>query len=459
MLRQPEPMPTVNPSAAPARGIDGGVLTRSLCELGRVERIEQLGTAGPLIASAGNESLFHCLFGRDALRMALDLLDDFPVVAHTTLVELARLQGVRTNPRGEEEAGRILHEHRHPDDPHARRLMEHWDLPYYGAVDTTPQWINLLVAYCDATGSPSILEEPVTDLTWRRLSLFDSLLAAVDWILRRLDNPAGGGYMWVRRMSPHGIANQVWEDSADSHYYADGRLFDFTTPYAPVAVQGYVYDALVGAADLLDRSSACALPIETRFLRERAADLRARTLANFWQPDLDTFAQALTIEPDGTHRTARVVASSPGHLLASRILDGGDVAGVRTRLAARFMQPDLLACSGVRTKSTTAPRFRAGSYHNGSVWPWDTGVIADGFRRHGYHVEADNREDRILTACAHIGGFPEFFRGDDGGLAAVNDCILDDMVDGVPNRLEQPPQACQGWTVTRVWRIIRSRQR
>jgi hypothetical protein len=28
----------------------------------------------------------------------------------------------------------------------------------------------------------------------------------------------------------------------------------------------------------------------------------------------------------------------------------------------------------------------------------------------------------------------------------------------VMNRLEQPPQANQGWTVTRVWRILR-RQR
>ena len=65
-------------------------------------------------------------------------------------VELARLQGVRHNPRGEEEPGRILHEHRYPDDPHAARLGQHWDLPYYGAVDTTPQWINLLVAYCSA---------------------------------------------------------------------------------------------------------------------------------------------------------------------------------------------------------------------------------------------------------------------------------------------------------------------
>src|SRR5438105_10569867 len=123
-------------------------LERTLCELGRVERLIELGTNGPLMASAGANSLFHCLFGRDALRMALDLLDDFPVVGRATIVELARLQGVRDNPRAEEEPGRILHEHRHPQDPQAIRLATEsgWEFPYYGAVDTTPQWVNLLRA-------------------------------------------------------------------------------------------------------------------------------------------------------------------------------------------------------------------------------------------------------------------------------------------------------------------------
>ncbi|MBV9324561.1 MAG: hypothetical protein JO352_12320 [Chloroflexi bacterium] len=449
--------PMVAPGLTTASGIDADALIGTLCELARVERPDQLGARGPLVASAGAESLFYCLFGRDSLRMALDLLEDFPAVAQATLVELARLQGTQHNLRGEEEPGRILHEHRFPDDPHAARLSQNWDLPYYGAVDTTPQWINLMVAYCNRVGDSAILDQPITDRSWRRVTLLDSLLLAVDWILRRLDEPGGGAYVWVRRMSPNGIANQVWEDSGDSHYHADGRLFDFTRPYAPVSVQGLAYDALLGAADLLDGSTFAGLPIDTRHLRQRAADLRARTLANFWQADLGTFAQAVTIEPDGVQRPARVIASSPGHLLATRILDGDDAAPLRHRLAARLMEPDLLACAGVRTKSTTSPRFRAGSYHNGSTWPWDTGVIADGLRRHGYLTQADDLESRILSACARVGGFPEFFRGDACDIPSVNTCTRDEVVDGVLNRLEQPPQARQGWTATRVWRILRSR--
>jgi glycogen debranching enzyme len=440
---------------ASATAVDTAALARVLCELGRVERLIDLGTAGPLVASAGSDSLFHCLFGRDSIRMAMDLLPEFPAVGRTTLLELARLQGVVDNPRGEEEPGRILHEHRHPDDPHAVVLREFWDFPYYGAVDSTPQWINLLAAYCERHGD-ALLEEPIVDRLWRRLTVRDSLVAALGWLLRRLDAPLGDGYLWVRRASPYGIPNQVWEDSPDSYYQADGTLFDVTRPYAPVAPQGYAYDALLAAASLLERAPG-SLPAETEQLRRRAAELRARVLTEFWLPELGTFAHALAIDPDGSTHAARVVASSPGHLLASRLLDGDDVAAIRTTLAGRLAADDMLAGAGVRTKSTTAVRFRAGSYHNGSTWPMDTGVIADGLRCRGFIGQADDLEDRILRGCATIGGFPEFFRGDVDGGVRVNVETVDAVKDGVMNRLEQPPQANQGWTATRVWRILRSR--
>ena len=431
-------------------------LTWVLCELGRVERLEELGTTGPLLASAGAHSLFHCLFGRDAIRMAWDLLDDFPAVASSTLTELARLQGVDYNPRSDEEPGRILHEFRHPYDPHAIRLAAAgWEFPYYGAVDATPNWINLLDAYCARHG-PAILDKRLTDRRWRSITLRDSLLTGLVWIISRLDDPLGGGYLWVRRSSPEGIANQVWEDSPDSYYHADGRLFDTRRPYAPIAVQAYAYDALLGAADLLSQAPG-PLPFDAAWLRDRARDLRQRVFEHFWQPDLGTFAQALTVEPNGRLRPARVVASSAGHVLDSRLLEGPDAETMRQRLIARFAEPDLLGGAGIRTKSTTAPRFVAGSYHNGSIWPMDTGVIADGLRRWGCQDAADELETRILSSCHAMGGFPEFFRGEADGSVAINVQTIDLVIDGVPNRLEQPPQANQGWTATRVWSILRRR--
>jgi glycogen debranching enzyme len=454
-----------------SHGIDLADLEDVLCQIGQVPRIENLGQAGPLLASAGPGSLFHCLLGRDAIRMAFDLLDDFPAVARATLLALAGLQGVRVDPRAEEEPGRIVHEHRLADDALLPELQQVWSFPYYGTVDATPQWINLLAAYTARHGD-AILDAQVIDRLDRTVTVFDALLAAVRWIAGRLDAPDGGGYLWVRRASPDGIANQVWEDSSDSYYDEDGTIFDFSHPYAPVAVQGYAYDALLGAAEMIERRGEASgvsgqedaelARIEGRWaveLRARAADLRARFLREFWQPDLGTFALALTFEaPTGgaalRPRPARVIASSPGHLLASRILDGDDVAPLRERLVRRLFQDDMLAGAGIRTRSTRSPRFRPGSYHNGSTWPMDTGIIADGLRRHGHEALADELEARILAGCAAVGGFPEFFRGDEDGRIAINTTTIDELVDGVLNRLEQPPQPDQGWTVTRVWRIL-----
>jgi glycogen debranching enzyme len=451
-------------------------LERTLCQLGQVERLSDLGQNGPLLASAGADSLFHCLFGRDAIRMAFDLLEDFPAVAEATLLTLARLQGVHHNPRAEEEPGRILHEDRLPDDALLPGLEQVWSFPYYGAVDSTPQWVNLLAAYTARAGD-AILDTEIVDRLGRHVTLFDSLLAALRWMLGRLDDPAGGGYLWVRRMRPDGIANQVWEDSGDSYYHADGTLFDFTYPYAPVAVQGYAYDALLGSAEILTRSQGSGVgsqeashegrsqaPLSGTGLEARSADLQARFLRDFWQPDLGTFALALTFDghhetwPDGRlrGRPARVVASSPGHLLASRLLDGDDAAPMRERLIRRLFEDDLLAGAGIRTRAVGSARFRPGSYHNGSVWPMDTGVIADGLRRHGRSALADDLEARIVGACRQVGCFPEFFRGDPDGSIAINTTTIDKVVDGLLNRLEQPPQPFQGWTATRVWRALRA---
>ena len=159
--------------------------------------------------------------------------------------------------------------------------------------------MNLLLAYIAHCGD-DILEAALTDRQGRARTVTDSLEAALGWIIRRLDDPAGGGYLWVRRALPDGIPNQVWEDSIDSYYHADGAIFDFTRPYAPVAVQGYAYDALLGAAELAERlPSIASWPLlDPVTLRARAADLRTQFLHEFWQADLGTFALALTFDVD-----------------------------------------------------------------------------------------------------------------------------------------------------------------
>ena len=58
-----------------------------------------------------------------------------------------------------------------------------------------------------------------------------------------------------------------------------------------------------------------------------------------------------------------------------------------------------------------------------------------------------------------VGELVEFFRGDVGDRILINECVVDVVDDGRIRKLEQPPQHTQGWTATRVWRILRHRAR
>ena len=49
---------------------------------------------------------------------------------------------------------------------------------------------------------------------------------------------------------------------------------------------------------------------------------------------------------------------------------------------------------GIRTLGRSAQRYNPVSYHNGSVWPHDTALIAGGMLRYGFKDEAK----RIATA-------------------------------------------------------------
>jgi glycogen debranching enzyme len=374
--------------------------------------------------------------------MALDLLDDFPAVSAATIVALTSLQGVCSSARSEEEPGRILHEaqcdpaHRNPD----------WDYPYYGTIDATPLYIKLIGDHVRRHG-PRILDRRIQHRTGDWIDVRVGLERALAWLLARLSR---FGYLYMSRAQPAGIVNQVWPDSYDAFYFEDGSIFDLDLPRAPVCVQGYAYDALLDGAELT------RAPMRAEHLRAAAARLRGEVLGQFWRPDLRMFSLALAHDRSGV-RPSLVGASDAGHLLASHLLDGPDTALHREVLRDRLFSPEILAAAGLRLRATSSPRFHPGAYHNGSVWPMDTGSIAEGLRRHGYDAEADELEERILRACAHVGYLAEFFRGDPGERVRVNVRVVKGYADGVYRTVEQPPQRTQGWTASRVWRIMRRR--
>jgi glycogen debranching enzyme len=52
------------------------------------------------------------------------------------------------------------------------------------------------------------------------------------------------------------------------------------------------------------------------------------------------------------------------------------------------------------------------SYHNGSVWPHDNAIIAEGLRRYGFHRAANRIATALIEAASHFDyRLPEVFAG------------------------------------------------
>jgi hypothetical protein len=68
--------------------------------------------------------------------------------------------------------------------------------------------------------------------------------------------------------------------------------------------------------------------------------------------------------------------------------------------------------------------------------------------RHGFVDEGRDLFHRVLRTCEAYGGYPEFARGDSREDSIFNTRVVD-IVDSIgrPNRIEQPPQQIQAWTV------------
>ncbi|WP_297435852.1 glycogen debranching N-terminal domain-containing protein [Thermococcus sp.] len=301
---------------------------------------------------------FACPFGRDAIITSLFLLPYYPEYAAGTLRLFGRLQGKKTDPKNEEEPGKIPHEFRLGQLAQSGRVPF---APYYGTVDATPLYVALAGEYLRWTKDRRLIEELKPNLT-----------AAVEWILGKLDD----GYITY---VPGILGNKGWKDSRDAIVDEEGKLPK--PPIALVEVQGYAHWALKLAGELgltgLD---------EGALIRE-AEQLRKRFNRDFW---LGSY-YALALDGDG--RPLRVVSSNMGHLLLTGIADH------ERELAERLFQPDMLSRYGIRTLSAREKAYNPFSYHRGSVWPHDNALIALGLARVGRADLAKELTDRILAAA------------------------------------------------------------
>ena len=333
------------------------------------------------------------LFGRDSLITAYMALPFQPHLAATTLEALSELQATDRDDFRDADPGKILHEARQGwlatlgETPHSA---------YYGSHDATPLFLILLDEYERWTGDRELV---------RRLE--PAARAAIAWIDGPGD-PDGDGYLEYQTRSPKGLRNQGWKDSWNAILYADGRLAE--PPIATCEIQGYAYDARIRAARL---ARVCwGDDVLAERLERDAAALYERFDRDFWLDERGHYALAL----DRDKRPVDALTSNVGHLLWSGIVPKDRARALRDRL----MAPDMFSGWGIRTMSSRDAGYNPIEYHDGTVWPHDTAIIAEGLRRYGFRDDAGRLAWALFEAAeAFEYRLPEVFAGFDREATTV----------------------------------------
>jgi glycogen debranching enzyme len=326
---------------------------------------------------------FMTVFGRDTAITSLQTLLLGPEIAVGALDALTDLQARVEDPAIDAEPGKIVHEVR------SGRCAETWFPRYYGSIDATPLFLVLLAEtwrWTDDAARARRLREPA--------------LLALEWIDRYGDRD-GDGFVEYSRHADHGLANQSWKDSGDSQRFHDGRFAE--PPIAPVEVQGYVYDAKRGLAELA--REVWRDPSLAERLDREADELQRRFDEAFWVEERGGF-YALAL--DGKKRRVDARCSNMGHLLWSGIALPERVRSTVDQL----LSEGLWSGWGIRTMASDAAAYNPISYHNGTVWPHDSALAVWGLARHGYVAEARRIARALIEAAAHFDwSLPEVFAG------------------------------------------------
>jgi glycogen debranching enzyme len=346
-----------------------------------------LGTAsdGVAVMPAAGLPWFAAQFGRDSLTVALQAAPVTLAFARGALSVLGDWQAHDRDDARDAEPGKIMHELRLGELAHFK-LVPH--TPYYGTADATPLYLVLLHQAWRWTGERALLEEHL-----------HTAEGCLDWIDQWGDRD-GDGFQEYQTRAPKGYENMAWKDSGDAVSYPDGTLV--RGPKALCELQGYVFAAWTGMAEVF---AALGRDDRAAEMRAKAAALFTRFDAAFWDEAFGGYAYAL----DGEKKKVLTSVSNVGHLLWSGIVPPARAG----RVVARLMDAPMFSGWGIRTLAADHPRYNPIAYHNGSVWPHDNGLIAQGFARYGFHAEAATVARAVSGAAAQfeMHQVPELYSG------------------------------------------------
>jgi glycogen debranching enzyme len=390
------------------------LFTQKFWDLG-LRTIKELETDQGILAS-GREELYGCIFGRDSLITALILLDvhkkkhepEFLDLVRKILLNQVLLMGKEENLESGEQPGKAIHEFRPSKHEHlTKREHRPWYLyadqvmRNYDSVDATPLLLIALYRFWQISGDGFFINQ-----------VLPAVNAGFDWLDKYSDSNKDGliDYELSNSRQSGGLVTQNWMDSVESVFHETGE--DLIYPLAPVEVQAYAYLAYRLWADYFQQSD----PDKSDNLNQKADRLKKVFNKKYPTEDPDgNFYFAFKIDGRGT--PFRAVRSNMGHVLwaSTSKHDDGRVDSILTKgraesVVRRLMMPDMFEPkAGIRTLSKLSSKFKPNSYHNGSIWPHDNALIAEGFEIHGFTKEARMVRDATLSAIEKFNSAIELF--------------------------------------------------
>ena len=413
----------------------------------------------PEFETIAEANLFNTVFGRDMLiqikflRRAIELIknhQNHKLDQKTTeLIQslnsqipldaikfLSIYQGRKTNLDSEEVSGKILHEFRYNDDRIAIELAaaRQWKWPYFGSIDATCEYVSLLT---------DLIREDNNVATVKIKNYFDNrdytLLECLDMAVKCILNwQAGDGLIYYTRQNPLGIEIQSWRDSFDSiSTKVTGLLPSFELPIA-------LYDLQITALQAMENYQELPASLKSIDLDKNQVQLKQAIKIILWLPQQCYFAQAYQSQNNGQKILFDALSSSNLSQIDIPLLKELHPSKINLDKYVDTILKNLESDYGLMTLSPESNRYHPCGYHTGNIWMFDTMLASLNLLDLGYIEQSRLLAYKTINVINQTHLYPELV-----GKYGHNEVIIDilDTCDNTLNRIVQPGQPLQGWSV------------
>jgi hypothetical protein len=452
---------------------------RTFMRLTGANKHTEIGDYGPAIAALGGEdesdaaqNRFVAPHIRDSILQAIlrvrrlnqagetERRLRFPKLMRATLIHTAEEGGIVDEefdphrPFRQEKPGKAMLVNFGTETPGGRKFSRYagWGFPIFVSVDAAPLFIRETVNYVNEE-EPDFLTASYTARDGKEHPTGQFFDLAVERLLTDLSE-SKDGFLEFKNLDPRndmGMLNQSWADSAGAYTHKNGEPANHSAGIAAVEVQGYVYDSLIGAAQMYREKFG--EPDKAEALEKRAKKLQRDFLDRFFVTDeRGTYAaMGRDYDEQGNPRNLEVRHINRGLLLESGILEGNnpEIVTKREAIIQTIFSPSMITKYGFNTLDREEVAHRPGGDHLGQIWPHVNEAARRGLAKHGYFGLAYYLAYANWLIYNESCATPEYIRGD--SFEAVLDnpqmiVVLNQRLSQRPYMFEIPGQRLQGWS-------------